>query len=472
MVSTLMTKGKLLPEKTLQAVRVRFAPAPTGKMHLGSARTALENYLFAHKHHGTFVLRIEDTDAGRNFDPEARDILADLAWLNLTFDEGPFFQSQRTAFYQEKLDLLAQQKSIYRCFCTHEELEKKHERQVALKKPPRYDRTCCALTDKEIEDRLAAHMPFIWRFRLDETQTVTFNDYVRGELHFDLANFSDFPLTRQDGSFTFIFANVVDDILMNISHVLRGDEHLSNTVIQIALFKALNVPIPTYRHLPVLCKKDGKKLSKRDFGFSLEDLKQDGYLPEALINYLGVVGYSVQDEIMPLEKLITELPDHPSSTSHMTYDLDKLNWVNHKWIERLSLQALVIACTPFMEKEFTLTTVSPQIVEHLIELVRTDLVKLSDVVNATRFYFQRSTPPTIDTPLKKIITECLPKLDQPTEFVEQLKLKTKQAQLKTSDVFPLIRTILIGSPKGPNLHGIIEVLGQQEARIRLESAID
>lgn len=472
MVSTLMTKGKLLPEKTLQAVRVRFAPAPTGKMHLGSARTALENYLFARKHNGTFILRIEDTDAGRNFDPEARDILADLAWLNLTFDEGPFFQSQRITLYQEKLDFLAKQKKNYRCFCTHEELEKKHERQIALKKPPRYDRTCCAFTDKEIEDRLAAHMPFIWRFRLDETQTVTFNDYVRGELHFDLSNFSDFPLTRQDGSFTFIFANVVDDILMNITHVLRGDEHLSNTVIQIALFKALNAPIPTYRHLPVLCKKDGKKLSKRDFGFSLEDLKQDGYLPEALINYLGIIGYSVQDEILSLDQLVLALPDHPSSTSHITYDLDKLNWVNHKWIERLSAQELVVACKPFMEKKFVLDTVSQQTLEQLIELIRTDLVKLSDVVEAVRFYFQRPTPPAIDAPLKIIIKACLSSLNQPIQFVEQLKLKAKQAQLKTSDIFPPVRTILIGSPKGPNLRGIIEVLGQQEARARLESAID
>jgi len=472
MVTTPSSKGKFLQKNNKNALRVRFAPSPTGKMHLGNVRTALENYLFAQKHHGSFILRVEDTDFERNFDPGAHQILADLAWLNLSFDEGPYFQSQRTDLYQEKLNLLAEKKMVYRCFCTQEELEKKRERQIALKKPPRYDRTCLHLTEEQIQKNLAEHKPCIWRFHVDETKSVSFEDLAHGTLSFDLANFSDFAITRQDGSFTFIFANAIDDALMQITHVLRGDDHLSNTVSQIAIFKALQIETPIYWHLPVLCNKNGKKLSKRDFGFSLEDLKSTGYLSQALVNYLGIIGGSVVDEIMTLEQLVQTLPDKPSSTSHITYDLEKLNWVNRKWIEKLSAQELANACKPFLVQQYKLDHVSPEKLGILIGLVQSDLVTLQDSIAATKFYFAAPTiAPTLDQATKDILEQSLKHLKSFDIWSQYLKQEAKKNNLPLSKLFPLIREILTGSPKGPHVQGIFEVLETIEVERRLKKAL-
>ena len=204
----------------MQKVRVRFAPSPTGMMHLGNVRAALINFLFAHQKSGTFVLRIEDTDAQRMFDPEAQKIIEDLHWLGLSYNEGPhvggpyapYYQSARTNLYQEQLAIFEAKKLIYRCFCTEQELEKTRLRQQALKLPPRYDRTCMALTPAEIEHSLAEQTPYIWRFKCDHNLSLTITDFAYGNITFDMSNFSDFAITRQDGSFTFIFANFVDDL--------------------------------------------------------------------------------------------------------------------------------------------------------------------------------------------------------------------------------------------------------------------
>jgi glutamyl-tRNA synthetase len=469
----LIIKGKFLYKKTEKAVRVRFAPSPTGKMHLGNVRIALENYLFAKKHQGSFVLRIEDTDAERNFDPDARKIIETLAWLNLSFDEGPIFQSQRKALYQKYLALFEQKKLIYRCFCSQEELEKKRDRQIALKKPPRYDRTCYQLNEQQVADNVTADKPFVWRFHIDETQHLSFTDIARGVLHFDLANFSDFSLTRQDGSFTFIFTNAIDDWDMAISHVLRGDDHLSNTVSQIAMFQAVGAPIPLYWHLPLLCNKEGKKLSKRDFGFSVEDLKNAGYLPEALVNYLGVIGASVQDEILTIDQLVSLLPDHPASPNNIKYDLDKLNWVNHKWIERMATPSLVAACSPFLAAHYDITTLDQTKLTQLLTLVQTDLITLGHCVEATRFYFQRPTSVKIQNlAVRELIKKNISLLPHIHNWEAAIKQEAKSTNLPLSTVFPTIRAALTGSPNGPHLRGLIEVLGTEEARVRLEAAVD
>src|SRR5579863_3116600 len=295
--------------KSMTKASVRFAPSPTGMMHLGNVRTALINALFAKQKHGTFILRIEDTDAQRMHDPQAKQILEDLVWLNLVYDEGPiaggphgpYFQSQRMHLYEKTRTLFEEKHLIYRCFCTEDELAKKRERQLALKLPPRYDRTCIALSSDTVAKHLAENSPFIWRFKLDHERSITITDLAHGAITFDLSNFSDFPITRQDNSFTFMFANFVDDYLMNVTHIFRGADHLSNTANQAALFDALNISLPTYWHMPILCNLEGKKLSKRDFGFSLRDLRDAGFLAQAINNYVGIIGGSFKEEIMPLE---------------------------------------------------------------------------------------------------------------------------------------------------------------------------
>ncbi len=466
-----MVKEMCMALETPKNVRVRFAPSPTGIMHLGNVRTALLNYLFAQKYNGTYILRIEDTDRERDADPGAKQILKHLAWLGIRHNEGPYFQSQRTQIYQEKLEMLRQKNCVYRCFCTQEELEKKRERQVALKKPPRYDRTCMQLSQEEIQRKLDAHTPFIWRFRLDHDENVRFNDLAHGALSFDLANFSDTPLTRQDGSVTFIFANAVDDMLMEISHVLRGDDHLTNTVTQIALYHALGYPIPIFWHLPILCNVDGKKLSKRDFGFSLNDLQDAGFLPQAIVNYLAIIGGSSTEEILPLSQLINTIHERPASTSHIKYDVEKLRWVNHRWVEKISSEELIDACKPWLMQAYDLSKIAPDILVALIELVRSDLVTLKDVIPATQFYFQRPTGVTLGANIAAITVPALNLIEQPTMFTEAIKKSAKQAKIPLSNVLPAIRNALTGSPTGPHVIGIIEVLGSQEARLRLAKAI-
>ncbi len=293
-------------------VRVRFAPAPTGMMHLGNIRTALLNFLFAKQKKGTFILRLEDTDPDRNYDPNGIQIINDLKWLGINYNEGPniggpfapYQQSKRTEIYQIKLDYLIKTNSIYHCFCTSDELLKKRERQKALKLPPRYDRTCAKLSNTQIEASLSQGKQFIWRFSIPQTGTLTIQELARNSMTFDLKNFSDFPVTRSDGTFTFIFANAVDDAAMEITYVLRGEDHLSNTVHQVLIMKALQAPEPIYWHLPILCNVNGKKLSKRDFGFALYDLKHGGFLPEAINNYLAILGGSFKDEVMRMSELI------------------------------------------------------------------------------------------------------------------------------------------------------------------------
>lgn len=449
-------------------IRVRFAPSPTGSMHLGNVRTALLNFLFARKHHGTFVLRIEDTDQERNYDPQATGIIDTLSWLGLSHDEGPVFQSQRTAIYQEKLEELKRTNFVYRCFCTQHELEQKRERQIALKKPPRYDRSCLHLTEHEIEQKLAAGMPHVWRFKMPDHGHLTFKDLARGTLHFELENFSDYPITRQDGSFTFLFANAVDDMLMRITHVLRGDDHLTNTVDQVALYNAFKHTAPLFWHLPILCNIDGKKLSKRDFGFAVHDLRTAGFLPQAIDNYLAIIGSSATQEIMDMTHLIVHLPDKPHAASQIKYDAEKLRWVNHKWIEKLTLPELVIACKPWLAQQYPDRQIPEPLIMQLVELVHSDLVTLKDIITTTQFYFQR---PTITQPIAPAIRELINNhvslVAQPEAFMNGIKHNAQQQNLALSRVLPAIRLLLTGSEKGPNIHGLLLVLGEQEARTRL-----
>ena len=343
------------------AVRVRFAPAPTGMMHLGNIRAALMNYLFAKQTHGTFILRIEDTDQKRNYDPDAKQIMQDLQWLGLEYQEGPgkgghygpYFQSKRAHLYQEHLAYLEKKGSIYRCFCSADELERKRERQQALHQPPRYDRTCLNISVHEIEQKLQHNEPFVWRVYVNHDHHANIYDLARHEIDFDLKNFSDFPITRQDGSFTFIFANFVDDLTMKITHIFRGEDHLTNTASQAVLYALFDTQLPIFWHMPILCNIDGKKLSKRDFGFSLRDLKDDGFLPEAICNYLAIIGGSFHEEIMSLETLAAVVDlNHPHASGHIKYDFEKLKWVNHQWIGRYPILQLAEAVRPYVNDAF------------------------------------------------------------------------------------------------------------------------
>lgn len=474
-------------------VRTRFAPAPTGLMHLGNVRAALMNYLFARQHSGTFIIRIEDTDQQRNYDPGAKEILADLAWLNLSYDEGPhkggphgpYFQSERSALYQEKLQLLIHQDAVYRCFCTPEELERKRERQIALKMAPRYDRACLNLSADSLQEKLNTNLPFVWRLKVPQQGTVDINDLARGTVHFDFKNFSDQPLTRQDGSFTFIFANFVDDLDMRITHIFRGEDHITNSAVQAVLFKAFNTPLPTYWHMPMLCNNEGKKLSKRDFGFSLQDLRQAGYLPEAICNYLAIIGGgSFAQEIMTLDELVATTNFSGISTaSQIRYDVEKLTWVNHTWIVTYDPQKLAQRCRPFLEATYPeIRAMDDTVLASLLQIIKSDLSTLQDATTALHFYFK--TPhitnkelngcmaPQTSNAIAGLIRAQLPTIANQEAFVATLKNEAKTAGIPIKDLFSYLRLALMGQPHGPSIHDLIAMLGTAEATKRLERLIE
>ncbi|MCL4380573.1 glutamate--tRNA ligase [Candidatus Dependentiae bacterium] len=469
------------------AVRVRFAPSPTGLMHLGNVRSALMNYLFAKAHNGTFIVRIEDTDANRNFDPRATAILDNISWLGLDYQEGPgkegaygpYYQSERTAIYQEYLDKLITNGAVYRCFCTPEELEIKRERQIALKKAPRYDRTCATLDAATIAQRLATHSAFIWRFAVDPQAQATFIDMARGAMTHELAHFSDFPLTRADGSFTFIFANCVDDIAMRITHVLRGHEHLSNTVHQILLYQAFNATIPVFWHLPLLFGANGKKLSKRDFGFSLNDLIEAGFLPQALTNYLAIIGASFTQEIMSLEELAAAYPfTQVPASSTIKYDVEKLRWVNHKWISRLTVAQLAEYAIPFIAKKYpAITMLSPEQQELLLMLGKSEYSTLHDIMQVADLYYtepvvayeqvtQAAGAAPADAVLGLLYTATATIAD-PAAFIERVKQEATALQIPLKSVWPVARLLLTGSTQGYHVGDLLTLLGADKARSRI-----
>lgn len=452
-------------------VRVRFAPSPTGWMHLGSVRTALLNALYARKSNGVFVLRIEDTDANRMIDPEGKKICEDMAWLKLEYDEGPFHQSKRHDIYLEHFKKLEQSGHVYRCFETAEELEAKRQRQIALGLPPRYDRASLKLSQAEVDAFLAEKKPFIWRFKLP-TGNISFTDLAHGEMTFDLSNFSDFAITRQDGTFTFMFVNAIDDIVMNITHALRGEDHLTNTVTQIPIFHALGAKPPIYYHLPLICNSDGKKLSKRDFGFSLEDLKKGGFLPEAINNYLAILGASFEHEIMDFETLVKTVNfDRIHGASGLRYDVDKLRWVNHQWLQKLSTDDIAERALPFLLETHPESAGLDRIeLARLIKLIQPELTILLDVVTllAPRFQEPALLPETHAQIIQhRSLIEHL--LEHPD--VNILRNEIKQKALNQREVFGFVRQLLTGRTEGLGLAILFELLGTEEVKRRFKAAL-
>lgn len=461
--------------KNFSHVRVRFAPSPTGFMHIGNVRCALLNALFAHQSKGTFVLRIEDTDQSRDIDPQGKQIIADLNWLNLAYQEGPFYQSQRAEIYQRYFDALYQKGFMYRCFETTEELEQKRQRQIARGLPPRYDRAGLKLSSTEIDELLGQGKPFIWRFKLPDS-VITINDLAHGTVTFDLSNFSDFAVSRHDGSFTFIFANFVDDVEMAISHVIRGGDHLSNTALQAALYQASKAPMPTFYHLPLICNAEGKKLSKRDFGFSLDDLRTGGFLPEAICNYLGIIGGSFSQEILTFDELAQAISfEHISQASQIKYDVEKLRWVNHKWISTYDPKMLAHLATPLLQEAYPVVQhMSHERLTEIIARIQSEMVTLHDAIPLLAFIFNRPAPgkeklAEYDAASTQGLFSELCKQTYPDSaaLVEQLKTLTKRHNGQIKQVMSLTRLALTGSAKGMGIGELVELLGIEETIKRL-----
>ena len=458
-------------------VRVRFAPAPTGWMHLGNVRAAYINALYAKKYNGHMILRIEDTDAERIIDEGGKQILKDLAWLGITYDEGPFFQSQRTALYKQYLDVMIERKLVYRAFETPDELETQRALQRAQGLPPCYNRASLQLSEEQIQQKLTDKVPFVWRFKLPRGN-VSFYDIARGQMSFDLTHISDFAVTRQDGSFTFMLANFIDDMLMNINHVIRGEDHMTNTACQIPLYHAFNVPVPTFYHLPIICNAEGKKLSKRDFGFSLDDLHKGGFIPEAICNYLAIIGGSFKQEIMDFDMLTQTLKfDTSSPAGTIQYDVEKLRWFNHTWIGKLSIDELTNRCLPFLIEQFPAAAQTNNL-KNLIAMIQPDMTTLHDAVELLSFYFTHPEPSheilehhnfNQRSPLIWSIIEQYENIPLDAEsFVEQLRNASKTHNIAIKELFSIVRLVLTGAPQGLSVKNIIIMLGSEETKPTLE----
>ena len=333
---------------TTKPVRVRFAPSPTGKLHIGGARTAIYNWAFARATGGTFVLRIEDTDPERSTEENTQIILRALRWMGLDWDEGPevggpcgpYFQTQRTDTYEAALQKLIDAGAAYPCFCTKEELDAKRE---AAEKTEGgyagYDRTCRAIPADEAAARVAAGEPHVWRLKVpDDHGPVTFKDAVYGDMSFPIDVMDDMILRRTDGTFTYNFAVVCDDVNMGITHVIRGDDHLSNTPRQVMVYEALGAPVPTFAHISMILGADGKKLSKRHGATSVEEYRDAGYLSDAFVNYLALLGWSLDGEttIIPRDVLASKFSLDRISKNPATFDPKKLDWVNAEYINGMS----------------------------------------------------------------------------------------------------------------------------------------
>jgi len=350
-----------LVEKRDEVIRVRFAPSPTGHLHVGGARTALYNFLYARKNHGTFVLRIEDTDAARSTRESYEGILRGLRWLGLEWDEGPdaggeygpYLQSARGVLYHTETDRLLREGKAYRCFCTPEELEAMKIEHEEKKLPPKYALTCRALTPEEVDARLARSLPFAVRFAMPLEGDVRFRDVVRGDFSFANADLDDFVLIKSDGRPTYNFAVVVDDAHMKISHVIRGDDHLSNTPRQVHLYRALGYKLPKFAHLPMILGHDKTRLSKRHGATSVDSYRDQYYLSEAMVNYLALLGWSYDGkrELFTFKALIDAFSLKKVSTNPAVFDLGKMEWINAEHFKMLPLSEKVELAYDVLEKE-------------------------------------------------------------------------------------------------------------------------
>ncbi len=345
---------------TATPVRVRFAPSPTGKLHVGGARTAIYNWAFARAMGGTFVLRIEDTDPTRSTEENTGIILRAMEWLGLDWDEGPgvggpcgpYFQTQRTDTYQAALDQLIEAGAAYPCFCTKEELDAKRARAEAEEGGyAGYDRTCRGIPADEAAARIAAGEPHVWRLAVPEDHgPVEFEDAVYGHMSFPLDVMDDMIIQRTDGTFTYNFAVVCDDINMAMTHVIRGDDHLSNTPRQVLVYEALGAEVPLFAHLPMILGPDGHKLSKRHGATSVEQFRDEGYLPDALVNFLALIGWSLDGEttVVPPEELCRVFSLDRISKKHGVMDPQKLDWMNGVYLREMAPADWVAAARPWL----------------------------------------------------------------------------------------------------------------------------
>ncbi len=464
-------------------VRVRFAPSPTGNIHIGNVRTAVLNWLCARHFGGDFILRIEDTDAERSTADSEQGILDQLTWLGLDWDEGPlkggkygpYRQSERTQTYSEHVDKLIAEGKAYRCFCSVEEIESEKSAALDNKENWKYSRKCMTLSDDEKDKFRSDGRGAVVRFKVPE-ETILLKDLVQGNITFEASTFSDFIIQREDGTSPYNFACVLDDALMCISHVIRGNDHVSNTPKQIMIYRALGYNVPEFAHIPMITGQDGVRLSKRHGHSSVSEFRSEGYLPQALINYLSLLSWSSKtgDEVLTKDRLIGEFDLSRVNKSPAAFDIVKLGWLNGVHYREMDLAEREKISKPYLENAGYDISDENRF-SKIIEAAKNNVEKLTDLSEHAAIFFKdelliegkeekellgRETSQKVFN----VVAEKLENIDELTVNVFQSVMKEvqKETGVKGKDLWMPVRVALTGQMHGPELPVVLEIFGKEK----------
>lgn len=473
--------------------RVRFAPSPTGYLHVGGLRTALYNYLFARKTGGTFILRIEDTDRTRYVEGAVENLIQTLAWSGLDFDEGPsrggdrgpYVQSERLDIYRKHVDDLLGNGHAYHCFCAPERLEEMRKQQEKMRIAPKYDRQCLRLPKEEVARRLADGTPRVVRMKIPESETIVIDDIIRGRVEFQSDRVDDQVLMKSDGYPTYHLANVVDDRLMGVTHVIRGEEWLSSTPKHSLLYGYFGWEVPKFAHLPLLLNPDRSKLSKRQGDVAVEDYRAAGYLPEALVNFVALLGWNPGDdrEVFSLAELVSEFSLERVGKSGAIFNVDKLKWINQQHLRRLDAPAIIAKVKPVLEKA-GLDWRDDAYLARVVGAMRERLSSFDDFNSFAAYFF--ADPERYDEAARKKnwtdetpghLGALIASLEAAPEFTEgpledALKGVAAAAGVGPGKIIHAARLAVSGIPIGPGLYELMAILGRETVLRRLRKALD
>ena len=456
-------------------IRTRFAPSPTGFLHIGGARTALFNWLFTRHHGGEFVLRIEDTDQTRSTEESTKVILDAMNWLGLNWDEGPYFQAERVNLHREMVQKLINEGRAYYCTCTAEELEIKRKQALAAGKKPKYDGTCR-------NKNLAKSAVSVVRFRGEQTGMTIVEDLVKGNISFNNEELDDLIIERGDGYPTYNFAVVVDDALMNITHVIRGDDHVNNTPRQILLYQALGLTVPKFAHVPMILGSDKARLSKRHGATSVMAYKEMGYLPEALVNYLVRLGWAHGDqEIFSLGQLVNIFSLEAVGKSPAVFNPEKLLWLNAHYIKEAKLERLSEEMKPLWPQ--SASKADTELVKKVIADLQPRVKTLVELATAADFYFtekvlyeaeaaQKFLRPEVAAYLKEIAEKLSGLTAFSREGIEDfLKAFAQEREIKLKVIAQPLRVALTGKTVSPGIDEVMVTLGKDRVITRIQDAV-
>jgi len=480
-------------------VRVRYAPSPTGYPHVGNIRTALFNWLFARHHGGSFIVRIEDTDVARKVEGAVEAILDALRWLGMDWDEGPeiggeygpYFQSERLELYRKAAERLIARGDAYRCYCSPQRLEEMRKEQARRKQPPGYDRACRDLTPEERARKEAEGIPSVVRFKVPLSGQTQTNDLIRGDVVFENSTIDDFVLLKSDGYPTYHLANIVDDHSMKISHVLRAEEWISSLPRHLLLYRAMDFEPPLFAHLPMILGTDRSKLSKRHGAVSVTEYHEQGYLPETMINFLALLGWSLDDktEIMSRDELVKNFSLDRVSRTAAIFNSEKLSWMNGVYIRSLSLEDFVQRSLPFLDKHLPAKVKRPLSVDYIrqiMPLLQERARTLAEVPELAEFFFVDDFDYDANLLIQKKMTKesairalevSKQRLEQvesfDTESLENtLRPLAEELELKTGQLFGTLRVATTGRTAAPPLFETMAVLGKECCLKRIEAALD